>query len=121
MIERESIVHDEMPYIASVFLNRLSAGWKLESDPTVQYAIGFEGNWWPNPLSALDLEIDSPFNTYLIDGLPLAPIANPSLDALRAVANPAVTPYFFFRARCDMSGLHNFAETLEEHINNGCE
>jgi UPF0755 protein len=120
MIERESIVHDEMPYIASVFFNRLGAGWKMESDPTVQYALGFGGNWWPNPLSSLDLEIDSPFNTYLVNGLPPAPISNPSLDALRAVANPAVTPYFFFRARCDGSGLHNFAETLEEHINNEC-
>jgi UPF0755 protein len=121
LIERESIVVGEMPYIASVFFNRLSAGWKLESDPTVQYAVGYEGNWWPNPLSSLDLEIDSPYNTYLVNGLPPAPIANPSLDALRAVANPAFTTYYFFRARCDSSGLHNFAETLEEHINNGCE
>jgi UPF0755 protein len=121
IIERESIVADEMPLIASVFLNRLNSGWQLESDPTVQYAIGFAGNWWPNPLSALDLEIDSPYNTYLVAGLPLAPISNPSLDALRAVANPASTNYFFFRARCDGSGLHNFSVTLEEHIQNGCE
>lgn len=121
IIERESIVTDEMPLIASVFLNRINYGWKLDSDPTVQYAIGFDGNWWPNPLSSLDLDFDSPYNTYLYAGLPPAPISNPSLDALRAVANPALTNYYFFRARCDMSGLHNFAETLEEHINNGCE
>lgn len=121
LIERESIVADEMPLIASVFLNRISAGWKLESDPTVQYALGVDGNWWPNPLSSFDLEIDSPYNTYLNWGLPPAPIANPSLDALRAVANPAVTDYYFFRAKCDGSGLHNFSVTLEEHINNGCE
>jgi UPF0755 protein len=121
LVERESIVVGEMPVIASVFLNRLNSGWKLDSDPTVQYAIGYADNWWPNPLSLLDLEIDSPFNTYLYTGLPPAPIANPSLDALRAVASPAVTNYFFFRARCDASGLHNFAETLEEHIQNGCE
>lgn len=120
LVERESIVVGEMPLIASVFLNRLNAGWKMESDPTVQYALGFEGNWWPNPLSALDLEIDSPYNTYLNWGLPPAPIANPGLDALRAVANPAFTNYYFFRARCDGSGLHNFSVTLEEHINNGC-
>ena len=120
LVERESIIVGEMPAIASVFLNRLAAGWKLDSDPTVQYALGYEGNWWPNPLSSFDLEIDSPYNTYLYAGLPPTPIANPGLDALRAVANPALTNYYFFRARCDTSGLHNFAETLEEHINNEC-
>lgn len=120
LVERESIEEKEMPTIASVFLNRWNAGWKMESDPTVQYAIGTEGNWWPNPLSAFDLDFDSPFNTYLYSGLPPAPIANPSLEALIAVAQPASTNYFFFQARCDGSGLHNFAVTLEEHINNLC-
>lgn len=120
IIERESIVADEMPLIASVFFNRLNSGWSLQSDPTVQYAIGFDGNWWPNPLSSLDLDFDSPYNTYLYNGLPPAPISNPSMDALRAVANPSVTDYYFFRARCDGSGLHNFSVTLEEHIENGC-
>lgn len=120
LVERESIVTDEMPLIASVFLNRINYGWKLDSDPTVQYAIGFDGNWWPNPLSSLDLDFDSPYNTYLYAGLPPAPISNPSMDALRAVANPAVTDYFFFRAKCDGSGLHNFSVTLDEHIQNEC-
>ncbi len=120
IVERESIVTDEMPLIASVFLNRLNSGWKLESDPTVQYAIGSDGNWWPNPLSSFDLDFDSPYNTYLYTGLPPAPISNPSMDALRAVANPALSDYYFFRARCDGSGLHNFSVTLEEHINNEC-
>jgi len=120
IVERESIVTDEMPVIASVFLNRINYGWKLDSDPTVQYAVGFDGNWWPNPLSSLDLDFDSPYNTYLYASLPPAPISNPSLEALRAVANPAVTDYFFFRARCDGSGLHNFSVTLEEHIQNEC-
>jgi UPF0755 protein len=121
LVERETVKPEEMPVIASVFLNRLDNGWSLESDPTVQYALGAEGNWWPNPLSAFDLEFDSPFNTYLYPGLPPAPIANPSLEALSAVADPALTDYFFFRARCDGSGFHNFAVTLEEHIENGCE
>jgi UPF0755 protein len=120
IVERESIVTDEMPFIASVFLNRITYGWKLDSDPTVQYAVGVDGNWWPNPLTAFDLQIDSPYNTYLYSGLPPAPISNPSLDALRAVANPADTDYFFFRARCDGSGLHNFSVTLEEHIQFEC-
>ena len=121
MVERESVINEEMPLIASVFLNRLYAGWKLDSDPTVQYAVGFDGNWWPNPLSAFDLEFDSPYNTYLYTGLPPAPIANPSLEALSAIANPVTTNYYFFRARCDNSGWHNFAGTIEEHIQNGCE
>jgi UPF0755 protein len=121
LIEREAMVEEEMPLIASVFLNRLYYDWRLESDPTVQYAVGYDPDWWPNPLSFADLDFDSPYNTHLYAGLPPAPIANPSLAALRAVANPAATPYFFFRARCDDSGLHNFAMTLEEHIENGCE
>lgn len=120
LIERESIQEEEMPLIASVFLNRLNAGWRLQSDPTVQYAVSTEFDWWPNPLSAFDLDFDSPFNTYLYAGLPPAPIANPSLAALRAVAEPAVSSYFFFRARCDNSGYHNFAVTFDEHIANGC-
>lgn len=121
LVERESIQEEEMPVIASVFLNRLNAGWRLQSDPTVQYAVATEFDLWPNPLSAFDLDFDSPFNTYLYAGLPPAPIANPSLAALRAVANPVVTSYFFFRARCDLSGYHNFAVTFDEHIANGCE
>lgn len=120
IIEREAIIADEMPLIASVFFNRLRYGWPLQSDPTVQYAIGARGNWWPNPLSAADLDFDSPYNTYLYADLPPAPISAPSIDALRAVANPVLTDYFFFRARCDGSSLHNFSVTLEEHIENGC-
>jgi UPF0755 protein len=113
-----------MPAIASVFHNRLSAGMKLDTDPTVQYAIGWNSSqdtWWTNPLSSTDLQVDSPFNTYLVPGLPPAPISNPSLAALRAVAFPTDTPFYYFRARCDGSGLHSFAETFEEHVNNGCE
>jgi len=124
IVEREAVVADEQPLIASVFYNRLSNGMKLESDPTVQYAIGFDSEketWWKNPLSSVDLSIDSPFNTYLYYGLPPAPICNPNLSALQAVAYPAQTQYFYFRARCDGSGLHAFAETFEQHIKNGCK
>ncbi len=120
IVEREAIDKTELPLLASVFLNRLKAGWRLDSDPTVQYALGSPGRWWPSPLSALDLRVDSPYNTYLYPGLPPGPIANPSLAALRAVAEPASTPYYFFRARCDGSGRHTFAVTLEEHIQNAC-
>lgn len=123
IVERESMDEDEMPLIASVFLNRLSAGMNLEADSTVQYAHGFDENqqtWWKNPLSSEDLLIDSPYNTYLYPGLPPGPIANPGLSALRAVAFPAQTPYFYFRAACDGSGRHLFAETFEEHVGNAC-
>jgi UPF0755 protein len=123
IIEREAVVEEEMPIIASVFYNRLAVGMKLESDPTVQYALGYnpaQGTWWTNPLSLSDLQYDSPFNTYMYAGLPPAPIANPSLTALQAVAFPAQTPYYYFMARCDGSGRHNFAETFEEHQKNLC-
>jgi len=124
IVQREAVVADERAQIASVFLNRLSAGMKLDTDPTVQYALGYnasQGTWWTNPLSSADLQFDSPYNTYLYAGLPPGPIANPSLSALRAVAFPAETPYYFFRARCDGSGLHVFAVTFEEHLQNGCQ
>jgi UPF0755 protein len=124
IVEREAVVEDEMPDIASVFHNRLKAGMKLDTDPSVQYAIGwnpYQNTWWTNPLSAVDLQVDSPFNTYLFPGLPPAPISNPSLAALRAVAFPELTPYYYFRARCDGSGRHSFAETFEEHVNNACQ
>jgi UPF0755 protein len=123
IVQREAVQAEEQPQIASVFLNRLAQGMKLDSDPTVQYALGYDpvgSTWWTNPLSSEDLQVDSPYNTYLYPGLPPGPIANPSLGALRAVALPAQTPYQYFRARCDGSGLHLFAETFEEHLENAC-
>jgi UPF0755 protein len=124
IVEREAVQDEEMPLIASVFLNRLSANMKLDSDPTVQYSLGYNAGqktWWTNPLSTSDFAVDSPFNTYLYAGLPPGPIANPGLAALRAVAFPAQSPYYYFRAACDGSGKHLFATTFEEHIANGCE
>lgn len=123
IVEREAIVDEEMALIASVFINRLAAGMKLDSDPTTQYALGFntaQNTWWTNPLSAQDLQIDSPYNTYLYPGLPPGPIANPGLAALQAVAAPAQSPYYYFRALCDDSGKHVFAETFEQHLQNAC-
>jgi len=96
---------------------------RLETDPTIQYALGFNpalNTWWKVPLSLEDLSITSPYNTYKNIGLPPGPISNPSLIALQAVAYPAQTPYYFFRARCDGSGLHNFSESFEQHLENGC-
>jgi UPF0755 protein len=122
IVEREAIVPDERPMIASVFLNRLAQGIKLDADPTVQYALGQQpdGAWWKPTLTFEDLQFDSPHNTYLYPGLPPSPIANPGLDALRAVAFPETSPYLYFRAACDGSGRHTFAVTFEQHLQNAC-
>ncbi|HEX9676676.1 MAG TPA: endolytic transglycosylase MltG [Anaerolineales bacterium] len=122
IVEREAVLPAERPLIAAVFLNRLQRGMPLEADPTVQYALGRqpEGGWWKRSLSALDLAIDSPFNTYRNPGLPPAPIANPGLSSLQAVAEPADTELLYFRAACDGSGAHLFAGTFGEHLQNAC-
>jgi UPF0755 protein len=124
MVEREAVHEEEQPLIASVYLNRLKIGMKLDADPTVQYAIGYnflQQTWWTSPLSLLDLEVNSIYNTYKVPGLPPTPIASPSLDALHAVAFPAETTYYFFRAKCDGSGFHEFSETFDEHLANACQ
>ena len=123
IVERESVNEEEMPLIASVFLNRLAIGMKLEADSTIQYALGFnqdQNTWWTNPLTLEHLQINSPYNTYHYPGLPPGPIANPGQPAIRAVAFPAQTHYFYFRAACDDSGRHVFAVTFDEHLLNEC-
>jgi UPF0755 protein len=123
IIQREAVVADEMPMIASVFYNRLGINMDLQTDPTVQYALGYnttQRTWWTNPLSLEDLKVNSPYNSYVHPGLPPGPISNPGLAALQAVASPAQSKYYYFQARCDKSGLHNFAETLEQHQQNNC-
>lgn len=124
IVERETVVQDEMPLIASVFLNRLKADMPLEADPTVQFALGYDaagGTWWKTKLTSADLQIDSPYNTYAYFGLPPGPIAAPSLQALQAIAHPATTDFYYFQAACDGSGRHVFALTYEEHLANNCE
>jgi UPF0755 protein len=123
IVEREAMVDEEKPLIASVFYNRLQSGMRLDSDPTVQYAIGFnaeQNTWWTNPINTEQLQIDSPYNTYIISGLPPRPICSPSLQSIESVASPAQTPYYYFRAACDGSGNHQFAVTYEEHLQNAC-
>ena len=123
IVQRETYDDGERPMIASVFYNRLALGMNLETDPTVQYALGYSDQfgWWKSPLSASDLQVDSPFNTYLNGGLPPAPIANPDLAAILAVARPESSDYLYFRAVCDGSGTHLFARTFEEHLANACK
>jgi UPF0755 protein len=121
IVEREAVVAEERPRIAAVFLNRLAIGMNLDADPTVQYALSslVQGDWWPN-LTLENLQIDSPYNTYRYPGLPPGPIASPGLDSLRAVAFPMSSSEYYFRALCDGSGRHAFAETFEQHQLNSC-
>lgn len=120
MIEREAMQTEEMPLISSVFHNRLAQGMRLEMDSTVQYALGQSGNWWKAPLSLDDTRTVSPYNTYQVTGLPPGPICNPSDEAIQAALQPEESDYYFFVARCDGSGLHNFSRTFEEHLENLC-
>ncbi len=123
IVQREAVIEDEQPLIASVFFNRLNNGMRLESDPTVQYALGYDPvqqDWWKNPLTSDDLQTDSRYNTYVYPGLPPGPISNPGIESLRSVAYPAQTGYFYFRAQCNGSGRHSFSVTYSEHLNNAC-
>ena len=114
IVEKETGLADERAHVASVFLNRLSKGMRLQSDPTVIYGLfGGEGKPSDRPIYQSDLKKDTPYNTYLIKGLPPTPIANPGKDALEAVANPWKTQDLYFVA--DGSGGHVFAATLDEH------
>ncbi|MGF6231316.1 UPF0755 protein [Inquilinus ginsengisoli] len=119
IVEKETGVPKERPVVASVFLNRLQAGMPLQSDPTVIYALTEGKKPLGRPLTRADWKLDSPYNTYVVAGLPPGPIANPGRDALAAVLKPAVTDYYYFVA--DGSGGHVFARTLEEHNRNVAE
>jgi UPF0755 protein len=111
LIEKETGAADERPLIASVFLNRLRRGMRLETDPSVIYGIAdFDGN-----LRRRHLEDDANrYNTYRIAGLPPGPIASPGAAALRAVVEPAETQYLYFVSRND--GSHAFSKTYAEHL-----
>ncbi len=124
IIQRETFMDDERALMASVFYNRLQTGMRLETDPTVQYALGYSekwGNWWKTPLKTVDLRIESPYNTYQINGLPPTPISNPDLSSILAVAFPEDSPFFYFRATCDESGYHDFSVTFDEHLSKECK
>jgi len=123
IIEKELVIEGEAERIAGVFYNRLLEGMPLQSDPTVQYAVASQiggPDWWDIEITQEDLNIDSPFNTYLIDGLPPAPICNPSATAFRAVSAPETHDYLYFRSACDQSGTHIFLKTYQEHLEAAC-
>jgi UPF0755 protein len=110
IIEKETGRAVERPEIAGVFVNRLRKGWRLQTDPTVIYGLGdaFDGN-----LRRVDLESDTPYNTYTRFGLPPTPIAAPGRAAIAAALQPSTTAAMYFVARGD--GSHVFSRTLEEH------
>lgn len=110
IVEKETGIAAERPQVASVFINRLKANMKLQTDPTVIYGIGesYTGN-----IRKKDLETMTPYNTYMIEGLPPTPIAMVSESALQAVAHPAKTDFYYFVA--DGSGGHKFTRNLNEH------
>jgi UPF0755 protein len=117
IVEKETGIADERSRVASVFINRLEKGMRLQSDPTIIYGIfGGDGKPADRPILKSDLEKDTPYNTYLIKGLPPTPIANPGRAALEAVSNPSRTSDLYFVA--DGTGGHVFAATLDEHNNN---
>lgn len=110
IVEKETGIAVERPQVASVFINRLKANMKLQTDPTVIYGMGesYTGN-----IRKKDLETITPYNTYMIEGLPPTPIAMVSESALQAVAHPAKTDFYYFVA--DGSGGHKFTRNLNEH------
>ncbi len=118
IVEREAIFHDERPKIAAVYLNRLKIGKRLEADPTVQYALGFnfrENRYWKKGLTYRDLRNSSPYNTYRHNGLPPGPIANPSYESIKAVLNPEANfDALYFVA--DNTGRHDFSRTYNDHL-----
>lgn len=117
IVQKETPLAREMPIVASVYLNRLNRGMRLQADPTVVYALtdGL-GDMQGEPLLRGHLNIESPYNTYRNSGLPPAPIANVGEGAIRAVLNPADTNYLFFVA--DGRGGHRFSKDYETHKKN---
>lgn len=115
IIEKETQKNEEKARMAGVYINRLESGWRLQADPTLIYALG-DFNI-KRVLNAYK-EVDSPYNTYKYLGLPPGPICIPSIASINSVLNSENHGYFFFCAKPDYSGYHNFAKTSKQHINN---
>jgi len=119
LLEREVRFDEDRSFVASVILNRLKIGMKLDIDATVQYALGYQPNqksWWKKDLTSEDLGIDSPYNTYKNAGLPPTPISNPGLAVIKSVIEAPETDYLYYMS--DKSGKIHFAKTIEEQNSN---
>ncbi len=115
IVEQESANEKERPMIAGMYLNRLHQGMKLQADPTVKFALK---NFSLRRILINHLSVNSPYNTYQHEGLPIGPICIPSLNAIKSVLNYAHHNYIYMCAKEDFSGTHNFASTYEEHTAN---
>jgi UPF0755 protein len=119
IVEKETGLASERPQVAAVFVNRLREGMRLQSDPTIIYGITKGQSTLGRGLRRSEIEAQTPYNTYQIDGLPPTPIANPGVESLRAVANPDTHDYLYFVAKgASPSEGHVFAETYAEHQDN---
>ncbi len=115
IVEEEATYTDEYPIVAGLYLNRLKKGMRLEADPTVKFAVG---DFALRRILFRHLEIESPYNTYKVTGLPPGPIRMPSMAAIDATLTPSYHQYLFMCAKDDLSGRHNFAVTHAEHSRN---
>ncbi len=116
IVERESKDTDERPIIAGILLKRLDEGIPLAVDATIQYALGYQSDektWWKKNLTIQDLDIEGPFNTRKVAGIPPSPIANPGITAIKSVASPEQSPYYYYIH--DKDGEIHFAKTNDEH------
>lgn len=120
IVQKESAKIDEQPVVAGLYLNRLKQGMKLQSDPTVIYALKEKegNNRVIKRVLKKDLKTDSPYNTYMYKGLPPNPICIPEMSSLKAVLNPANHNYIYMCAKEDFSGYHNFTNSWTEHKRN---
>ncbi len=119
IVEREAVIDAERPKIAAVYLNRVKIGKKLEADPTVQYALGYnaqEGRHWKKGLTLKDLRVDSPYNTYRYNGIPPGPIASPSVNSVKAVLNPEPDFEALYFVADNETGGHIFSKNYHQHL-----
>ena len=118
IVNKETNMSDEMPRVAGVYLNRLKNNWLLQADPTLIFALN---DYSIKRVLNVHKEVESPYNTYKYIGLPPGPICIPSIAAVKAVLNAEQHHYFYFCAKEDFSGYHNFAKTLAEHNRNAAK